>query len=125
MIRFTLSAPPPSTNNLYVNARGRGRVKSAAYREWIATAMREIMAQRSTFAARIITGPWNLSIVVGRAEARRRDIDNMIKPVADLCVAMTLVDDDADMEGVAASWSRNPGVVVEIAAAPVATRRVA
>lgn len=88
MIRFEIDVPP-STNNLYANARGKGRVKALAYRQWLEAAGWEVKAQAK---GRGITGKWCLTI---RAHIRStRDISNLIKPIEDLAVKLKLAPDD-------------------------------
>lgn len=83
---------PPSVNHCWSNVPGRGRVKTAAYREWLNVAGWEIKAQAP--GARIIDGPYRLTIEVC---APRYDIDNVVKPCGDLLQTMGLVRNDSLM----------------------------
>lgn len=79
----------PSTNNLYVTRRhGIGRARSPTYRAWIERAGWTVKLARPARVAGavrvLIEVPFN----------RRRDIDNIIKPVLDLLVNLDLIDDD-------------------------------
>lgn len=88
VIRFEIDVPP-STNNLYANVRGKGRVKSRAYSDWLATAGLE--AKTQTWGRRL-NASWKLSIT---AHVRTtRDISNLIKPIEDLIVKLGLAPDD-------------------------------
>lgn len=88
MIRFEIDVPP-STNNLYANARGKGRVKSLAYRQWLEAAGWSVKAQ---VQSRKLDAPWAITI---RAHIRStRDISNLIKPIEDLVVKLKLAPDD-------------------------------
>jgi Holliday junction resolvase RusA-like endonuclease len=76
--------PPPSVNNLFRNVPGVGRVKSSEYKAWLALA--------APLLARLRPPPAypcgvNLAVVGGPGLSRRRDIDNLVKPVLDAAVA--------------------------------------
>lgn len=87
MISLTLPIPP-STNTLYRNAAGRGRVKTARYLTWQRAAGNELVAQRP----KPIAGDVDVSIQVPRDD--RRDIDNYCKGLLDLLVVHGLIEDD-------------------------------
>jgi len=53
--------------------------KSRAYSDWLKQAGWEIKAQRPDR----VEGHYKLSMEVGRPDNRRRDLDNLIKPVQD------------------------------------------
>ena len=89
MIDFNLSTLPPSTNNLYTNT-SRRRVKSRKYREWRAAALWELQVQG--LPKNTITGAWAIEIDV--VCNRRRDIDNMVKPLLDTLSRYGLTPDD-------------------------------
>ena len=52
-----------------------------------------------------ISGHYSLILAVGRPDKRRRDIDNIIKPVSDLLVGIQIVEDDSLCNKVTAEWS--------------------
>lgn len=82
---------PPSTNHLFRNVAGRGRVNTSAYLAWVVTAglkVREAVAEAGRPA---ISGRWWIII---KADARNRDLDNLAKPILDLLVAQQVVPDD-------------------------------
>lgn len=112
MFRLELTRPP-SANHLWVRAR-KGMRKSDAYVTWLMVAA--IEARRQTFKR--VCGPYRLSISVSRPDRRRRDIDNLIKPVSDLLMHIGAVEDDSDCQSVFAEWA-GPGdlVVVDVEAA--------
>ena len=82
---------PPSTNNLFVNVKGRGRVKTDRYRSWLRAAGNELRAQKP----RKVAGPVAVSIEVG--PDKRRDLDNYSKAVLDLLVMCGAIDDDSNV----------------------------
>ena len=87
--RVTVPAPP-STNNLYLNAKGKGRVKSPEYRAWIdATAgLWAELASPESYPCEfyvIFQGKWD----------RHRDGDNAFKPLLDACVAAGVIAGDS------------------------------
>lgn len=99
---INLSLPmPPSTNSLYRNAPGRGRVKTERYKTWIRAAMNEAMPQRQ----KAIPGPYQMVILLS-AESRRTNADatNRIKAPEDLLKRLGLITDDRYAESVAVSW---------------------
>jgi Holliday junction resolvase RusA-like endonuclease len=87
--------PPPSTNAIYANRRfgkGRGRVKTKAYKTWIATAGWEIREQHAG-ALPYYAGEFELEIWL---PGTRQDIDNT-KAIPDLLKTMHLIRDDKYM----------------------------
>lgn len=90
---------PPSANHLWVRAR-KGMRKSDAYVTWLMLAA--IEARRQSFKR--VSGPYKLSMTVLRPDRRRRDIDNTIKPVADLLMHIGAIDDDSNCISVYAEW---------------------
>ena len=83
---------PPSTNELYVNA-GRRRVKSKKYRTWLDGAALFIRGEASLQGSRITEGPFAVDIEV-YGMSRRRDLDNIVKPILDAIVASGATPDD-------------------------------
>lgn len=90
MICFTA---PPSTNSLYANVPGKGRVRTAAYKTWIKTAGWEIKAQPHCR----IPGKFEMSIWLPPGI----DLDNC-KAIADLLGpgkhGLGITDDDKHMD---------------------------
>lgn len=82
---------PPATNNLYFNAPGKGRVKTERYAGWLDESGWRIAAQRP---GRIV-GPFATEITVTRPDNRRRDLDNMLKPILDCLVKHRVIPDDS------------------------------
>lgn len=96
MSGFTVDLlPPPSANNAFVNGRkGKGRFKSAAYKQWCAYACAAIKG-RVPGKSRV-GGKFYVAINLPRK--MRGDIDNRIKGILDALVSSTRVDDDKHMD---------------------------
>ena len=96
-----LSLPyPPSANRLWRAVNGR-QIKSAEYRQWIDEAALSIRLQRP----RGIIGAYHLVIRASRPDRRRRDIDNLLKPISDALCQGGVVGDDCDCDHLTAFWS--------------------
>lgn len=90
---------PPSANSLFAgNVR---RYKSKRYKSWLLHAGWRVIEQ---VGRERISGPWSIEMRAVRPDRRKRDIDNLIKPVVDLLVAVKVVDDDCEMQTVFAAW---------------------
>ncbi|MBA3241597.1 MAG: hypothetical protein H0T60_10275 [Acidobacteria bacterium] len=87
MIALTLPIPV-STNKLFFNVPGVGRVKTRQYRNWIGSAGWTIQAQRPEK----IKGPVAITISVPRSS--RADISNLIKATEDLLVRHQVIEGD-------------------------------
>lgn len=83
---------PPSTNNLYVARRdGRGRAKTSAYAAWLQKAGWEVALQiRLPFPPPMK----HVAVSVEAPVSYARDLDNLLKPIADLLVKLTVLVDD-------------------------------
>lgn len=97
----TLTLPyPPSANRLWRAVNGR-QIKSAEYRRWLEAAALSILVQRP---ARI-SGAYHLKVVATRPDKRRRDIDNLLKPISDALAAAEVIANDCEAQSVFAGWS--------------------
>ncbi len=84
--------PPPSVNALFANVAGKGRVRSARYKQWATAAGWRLQSQKSNWP----------SIAPGQAYAvgirlpidYRGDIDNAPKAILDLLVSLGITPDD-------------------------------
>ena len=90
-----------------------GRVRSTAYRRWSKLAVQEVQAQR----AGRVAGKFSVVITAKRTK-RKRDIDNIIKPILDLLSGL-ITADDSECERVSAGWTEegDDGVTVSVRAA--------
>lgn len=110
----TIKLPtPPSVNACWANVEGVGRVRSTAYRRWSKLAVQEVQAQR----AGRVAGKFSVVITAKRTK-RKRDIDNIIKPILDLLSGL-ITADDSECERVSAGWTEegDDGVTVSVRAA--------
>lgn len=81
---------PPSTNRLFAN-RQRGRAKTRAYDNWIYEAGCELLRQRPERHE----GEVSVEITACPPNARKRDLDNLLKPCLDLLVRHQIIQDDS------------------------------
>lgn len=82
---------PPSVNALYRNVAKVGRVKTAAYRQWVQAAHYSIIAQ--AFPPRLVEPPYSVSI---RLPLRMRgDVSNRVKAIEDALVKAGVMTDDS------------------------------
>lgn len=79
---------PPSTNNLFINLPGKGRVKSGAYKAW----QRQASAALTFASWDMPAKPYNVTIRLNMDH--RGDIDNRVKPVLDLLVTHHVISGD-------------------------------
>ena len=99
---------PPSVNSLYRNVPGRGRVKTARYKDWLTAAGAIIQTQLRSNER--IEGPYALRLRAFRPDKRRRDLSNLLKSTEDLLVALGIVQDDSLCQIIEAEWAVDPTV---------------
>lgn len=87
-MHFDISTPP-SVNAMYRNLYGKGRVKTARYKSWVAVALKELMAQH----IRAVMPPVAIGILL--PEKTRGDADGRAKPLIDLVVRANIIPDDS------------------------------
>lgn len=81
---------PPSTNQLFANEPGKGRVKTSLYRAWIASAASHLMLQR----VKPVASPVAITITLDGKVHRGRDLGNVEKAVTDLLVSQGIIAGD-------------------------------
>lgn len=115
--RMELHLPhlPPSTNHLYLNVPGKGRVKTRAYDDWLFQA--GLVLNRQIEGR--LTGRVDILVSLEDRHAGR-DASNCIKPIEDLLVKSGVIEDDRAkyVRSIKAEWADIEGVriVVEVAA---------
>jgi len=80
---------PPSVNNLFVNARGRGRYPSKKYTAWKKAALAAFLPKRPNA---VIERP--IEIVIRMSTKCRSDLDNIAKAPIDFLVQNGVIQND-------------------------------
>lgn len=108
---------PPSVNNLFFNAKGKGRVKTPAYKKWQDDCGWLIKSQRPER----VEGAVEVSISICPPNKVRRDIDNLIKPCLDFLVAHRIIegDDSRFVRAVRAEWVTDQDFPCRVTVTPV------
>lgn len=91
---------PPSANHLWRHVSGGKAYKSNAYKAWLTEAGYKARQQ----AKGRVAGCYALSILASRPDRRKRDIDNLLKPVSDLLQGLGLIDGDHLCQRIEAEW---------------------
>lgn len=90
--------------------------KSNAYVTWLMLAA--IEARRQSFKR--ISGPYKLTVSASRPDRRKRDLDNLLKPLSDLLMHIGAIDDDSNCEMIVARWvTTGDGVNIRVEPAGV------
>lgn len=88
-IELTLPGLPPSTNNLFANIPGRGRVKTSAYTRWLNQCGLILRAQCKTRMAE------RCDITIALEDCHPlADASNYLKATEDLLVKLGILEDD-------------------------------
>jgi len=120
MSALTIDMPlPPSANNMFVNLKGRGRAKSAAYKAWSDDARYHVItAWRAAGKPEWPAAPMQIHFRLG-LEGRKRDASNCLKAVEDILVRELPVPDDRWNDF--GTWQRDPTIpgLVRVTIAPL------
>ena len=84
---------PPTVNNYYTIARGR-KILSKRGRAYKKEAMVYLYEQN---APKGIKGPYTICINVRSPDKRKRDLDNLLKPLLDSLVEYGAISDDSEV----------------------------
>jgi crossover junction endodeoxyribonuclease RusA len=96
---FTLRLPlPPSTNALYRNVRGIGRVKAVGYKRWLVAAGAYGIVQKPPGGFPHFARDFEVVILI--PAKTRGDVDNRAKAAIDLCTAWQIISDDRHAQAV-------------------------
>jgi Holliday junction resolvase RusA-like endonuclease len=109
--RVEITLPmPPSTNGLFANKEGGGRMRSEPYEQWISDAGWTLQSQRP---GRVV-GRYDIEICIPRRETKARfDIGNREKAISDLLVNHHVIADDSLAESILLRW-QPPGPSVTV-----------
>lgn len=102
MIQLDLPMPP-SVNALFANVKGKGRVKTAAYRKWREQAGWDVIAQGRPNQP---VGKYEIQIALRRPNANS-DLENRSKAVADLLQEQRIIKDDKYCERLVMWWAED------------------
>lgn len=113
-IEIHIPVLPPSANDM--NEYGKGRVfNSKAYKNWRYNAGLIVKSQKPAG----IVGPYKLTIQAERP-AKRRDLDNILKPISDLLQDAGVIANDCYCEMISARWlTQMDGISVRVERAGV------
>lgn len=107
-IQIVIDDYPPSANAIWRAFRGR-IIKSGEYRKWLDNQTLLVSLQKGQ-----VLGKYQLTITAQRKDNRRRDIDNLIKPLQDLLVRAGKVQDDSLCQRVTAQWIEEKGSQIKM-----------
>ena len=99
---------PPSANSLFLNVRGKGRVRTENYRKWATEAGWLLKSQHT----RKFHEPVKVRVELNPPNARAFDLDNRNKALLDLLVEHGVIIDDSNR------WVRAVSVEQVSAGAP-------
>lgn len=94
---------PPSANRLWTRTR-RGMRRTDEYKSWIEECQLATIRQRG----KPIESHYCLNVVADRPDKRRRDLDNLLKPVSDGLVHSGVIPDDHMCVAIQAAWDDCP-----------------
>jgi len=92
---------PPSANRLWRSTKDGRHYRSPRYQTWFQAAGIEINRQRPGK----IEGQFSVLLQLGRPDRRRRDLDNLMKPVLDLLQHYGIIENDSLAQHVSVHWS--------------------
>lgn len=108
---------PPSTNSLYQNVKGKGRVRTMGYNAWLIAAGKVITSQR----VKAYDVPVQVCVYLEDSPKTEGDADNRIKACLDLLVKHRVIAGDCKLHvrRACAEWSpETKGCRVSIRPAP-------
>ncbi|MEO0496837.1 MAG: RusA family crossover junction endodeoxyribonuclease [Pseudomonadota bacterium] len=108
---------PPSANRIW-RISGKRQYKSQKYQLWEADCLAAAVDQ-GAYPAHTWGGPYMLTIEAFRPDRRKRDLDNIIKPIGDQLQRLGIVADDCNAMIITALWSAEKGDGVRVTMEPV------
>lgn len=116
MIQQSIALPfPVSLNNAFAQNRATGRrYRTKRYRAWSDLALWRIKIAK----LKRMAGPVRVEIGLTPPDARKRDADNLVKPILDVLVKAGILADDssATVRAVSVGWTSDEtaGAVVKL-----------
>ena len=109
MNTYTIDVPP-STNNLFRNVPGRGRVKTDRYKKWSLSAAWQVKLQHKGAP---LEGPTAISITLKRPN-KNSDLDNRSKGPIDALQAGGAIANDKQVSCITMAWANHEGCQVTV-----------
>jgi len=107
MTRISIHLPmPPSTNLIWRSDRGRVH-KSREYTDWIAQAGYEWLRQRKD-QPKGLQGNFKAILILDKTQRGRKDLDNRVKAILDLCKTHSIIVDDKLCDALLIKWGTAP-----------------
>lgn len=97
----TIDKLPPSVNGLFDNKARGGRRKSDRYKAWLNDAGWQLEKQRPL----AMIGTCYVMVRAVKPDKRKRDVDNIVKPILDLLVEHRVIEDDSHVQFVSSMWT--------------------
>lgn len=94
---------PPSVNVAYKNIPGKGRAKTAVYKNWETECLYKINQGNGKY----VMGPYLVTLFL--SEKTRKDVDNCVKPTLDLLKKAGITEDDVNCYAVQSTKSPDVG----------------
>jgi crossover junction endodeoxyribonuclease RusA len=100
MIKLNVTFPP-SANSIWRH-KGRGMAyRSPKYMEWLQFNAVQVLIHKP---AKIIAKPYKLTVLAVKPDKRKRDLDNLIKPLQDFLMHCHVVEDDSFCHCIEMKW---------------------
>lgn len=91
MRHVILSCTPPTVNTMFINVKGKGRVKSKRYREWESMSSFELGSKMMLPANKQFE---EYGLIIKLKKRSNADYSNYVKPIEDLLCALQITPDD-------------------------------
>jgi crossover junction endodeoxyribonuclease RusA len=100
MLRLILTFPP-SVNRLWRTSKGGGVYRSPKYAQWRNVSLWQLQTQAR---GKLVKGEYKLTIRAVRPDKRRRDLDNILKAISDVCESAKVIEGDHLCMWIDARW---------------------
>lgn len=112
-VHFTMPTPP-STNHLFKNVRGVGRVKASHYDDFLRMGVAAIRGQRVGKVSGHV-----VAVIGVERMSDRADIDNRLKALLDTIVSADVIEDDNRITALAIAWLPKANGLAHVSIYPV------